>query len=401
MTTATDPPAWVLDFDLNDQEIAADPYSVYERLRATGPVVYSRRMGYVVTSFALADEVLCDWETYCSTQGKGPNPAAVERRMSGAEIAHTYTDFPVVPIEVDPPQHSGYRGLLGPKFSAPAVKKNYGPVIASIARELIDSWDGRDEIDAATEFAIPMAGMVLAGVAGLPREDRPKFQAWATDVDAHVAELDAYLRTMITAAGTGVFADLDAGVIDGRPLTEAEKTGYGLILIHAGWESTGSAIASAVRYLATHHGDRDSLAADPSLIPAATEELLRVDTPAQALWRTTTRDTVLGGVTIPKGEKVLVLWGAANRDEDAFDHATTVDLQRDPNRHMVFGRGIHTCLGQHLARLELRTAVEELLAAYPQINVSSDAEIVVHQGAVRAIRKLPVRLGRRVLAPRA
>ncbi|GAB2459086.1 cytochrome P450 [Jatrophihabitans fulvus] len=381
-----------LDFDINDQRIAHDPYRVYEQLRAIGPVVYSRAMGYVVTSFALADEVLRDWETYSSTQGKGPNPAAVRRRLEGTEIAHTYADFPVVPIEVDPPVHAGYRGILGPTFSAPAVRSNWGDMIRRTARELLDGFGGRDVVDMATEFAIPMAGLVLAGVAGLPAKDRPLFQEWATDIDGHMAELDTYLRVMIDRAGTGVFADLGRAEIDGRALTAAEKTGYGLILIHAGWESTGSAIATAVHFLATHPEHRAALAADPSLTPAAVEELLRTDTPAQALWRTTTRDTVLGGVPIPAGEKVLVLWGAANRDDGVFDGGGLAQLDRSPNRHMVFGRGIHACLGQHLARLELRTAIDELLAAYPHFGLADEAGIEIHQGAVRAIRRLPVRL---------
>jgi cytochrome P450 len=386
-------PAWVLDFDVNDPAMADDPYSVYERLRAIGPVVYSRRMGYVVTSFACADEVLRDWETYCSTEGKGPNPAAVERRLAGTALKHTYAQFPVVPIEVDPPEHLGYRAVLGPQFSAPAVHAKWSAMIAETAQDLLAGLAGRQVADMATEFAIPMAGLVLAAIAGLPAADRPKFQAWATDIDGRLPELDDYLRAMIMRAEHGVFADLGVAQIDGRRLTDPEKIGYGLILIHAGWESTGSAIASAIHYLATHHGDRDALAADPDRIPAAAEELLRINTPAQALWRTTTRDTVLGGVRIPQGEKVLVLWGAANRDEEAFPDAATADLSRSPNRHMVFGRGIHSCLGQHLARLELRTAIDRLLAAYPAIDLPEGAEIVVHQGAVRAIRKLPILLG--------
>jgi cytochrome P450 len=398
MTAPIETPSWVLDFDVNDQAIADDPYSVYERLRAIGPVVYSRPMGYVVTSFALADEVLRDWKTYISTQGKGPNPAAVQRRLDGSGLQHTYAEFPVVPIEVDPPAHAAYRAVLGAQFSAPAVRNNWAEMIVATARELLDGFAGREEsgpVDLATEFAIPMAGMVLAGVAGLPTSDRPKFQAWATDIDNHMAELDDYLRTMITRAGKGVFADLGAAEIDGRRLTEAEKTGYGLILIHAGWESTGSAIASAVRYLATHHAERNALAADPARIAAAAEELLRVDTPAQALWRTAACDAELGGVRIPAGEKVLVLWGAANRDEEQFPGASTANFSRDPNRHMVFGRGIHACLGQHLARFELRAAITELLAAYPQLDMAADGRVEVHQGAVRAIRHLPITLGPR------
>jgi cytochrome P450 len=384
---------WVLDFDINDEGLAADPYPVYERLRSAGPVVYSRRMGYVVTSFACADEVLRDWQTYSSTSGKGPTPAAVARRLSGETQQHTYAQFPVVPIEVDPPQHGAYRHMLASQFSARSVTAHYAEMITATARELLGSLAGRSQADLATEFAIPLAGLVLAGVAGLPTADRPRFQAWGADIDSHLAELDDYLRAMITRAGTGVFADLGAAQIDGRPLTEAEKTGYGLILVHAGWESTGSAIASAIRYLAAHHADRDALAADPARTPAAVEELLRIDTPAQVLWRTTTRAVVLGSVRIPAGEKILVLWGAANRDEAEFAREAAADLRRNPNRHMVFGRGVHSCLGQHLARLELRIAIDELLAAYPQLDQIAAATVVVHQGPVRAIRRLPIALG--------
>ena len=390
--TAAGVPPWVLDFDVNDQSLAADPYAVYERLRQVGPVVYSRRMGYVVTSFACADEVLRDWQTYSSELGKGPTEAAVARRLSGEDQQHTYAQFPVVPIEIDPPKHVAYRQVLASQFSAPSVGARYAAMITATARELLDGLACRDQADLATEFAIPLAGLVLAGVAGLPVQDRPKFQAWGADIDGHLAELDDYLRAMLTRAASGIFAELGAARIDGRPLTETEKTGYGLILIHAGWESTGSAIASAVRYLASHHADRDALAADPARIPAAAEELLRIDTPAQALWRTTTRAVVLGGVSIPAGEKVLVLWGSANRDEAEFAGAAAADLGRTPNRHMVFGRGVHACLGQHLARLELRIAIGELLAAYPQLTEIPGAQVVVHQGPVRAIRRLPVAL---------
>lgn len=382
----------VEDFDINDQRIADDPYSVYERMRSVGPVVYTRPMGYVVTDFALCEEVLTDWETYTSTQGKGATPAAVQRRLTGGTQRHTYADFPVVPIEVDPPEHSKYRALLGSQMSMPVLRRKFGELTTQIAQELLAAMQGRAVADFATEFAIPLAGMVLAEVVGLPSEDRPMFQRWAADIDGNMAELDAYLREKITTATKGLFGHLNTAEIEGRPLTTEEKIGYGLILIHAGWESSGSAMASAVRHLATNHADRDRLAADPSLIPLAAEELLRVDTPAQALWRTTTREVVLGGISIPAGEKVLVLWGAANRDHAQFPDATCPHLDRMPNRHMVFGRGIHACLGQHLARLELVTAMQEVLRVYPKLTMTPGAEVHIHGGIVRAIRVLPIQL---------
>jgi cytochrome P450 len=380
------------DFDINSPELTEDPYPTYEYLRSACPVAHSAKLGWVVSTYTEVSEANRDHETYRSDWGaKAPIPANIPRT---AEPEHsdfmTYTDFNLLPIEVDPPKHGPYRRILQSMFASRAVQDAWEDDARRIADELIDTIAGRDSAEFVTEFSMPMSGRMLATAAGIDESERDLFQELTLNLHENIGAVNDFLRQAIGKAETGAFAVLRHATLDGRPLTEEEKLGYGVVLVHAGWETTASAISSMLFRLATEPALREQLLADPALIPSAVEEFLRIDSPVHALWRTAGKDADLAGAPIRRGDKVLLLWGSANRDSGEFENPDTVLLDRAPNRHLAFGVGVHRCLGAHLARLELKVSLERILQRLPAFRVTEGEWPERVNGAVRATHRLPV-----------
>jgi cytochrome P450 len=186
-----------------------------------------------------------------------------------------------------------------------------------------------------------------------------------------------YFRTLLAARrvqpGSDVVSGLLVAEVDGRPLTDDELLDMCYLLFVAGLETTAGTIRAALWYLAQHPDDLARLAAEPSRIPRATEEFLRALSPVQAMARTLRRDTVVGGVAMAAGDRVTLVFGAANRDPDRFDCPHVIDLDRQNNPHVAFGIGAHRCLGSNLARREVNVALEELIARYPRFELAEPA----------------------------
>jgi hypothetical protein len=180
-----------------------------------------------------------------------------------------------------------------------------------------------------------------------------------------------------------------AAQVDGDSLSDDDLLGFCFLLLVAGNDTTTSLISSGAELLARHRDQRAELAGDPSLIPAAVEEMLRIESPTQALSRTAMREVELHGTTIPAGSRVMLLWGSANLDDREFKDPDVFDIHREPSRHLGFGHGIHVCLGAALARLETRVAFEELLARLPEYELVGEPERYVSNWA-RAWRFLPL-----------
>lgn len=307
---------------------------------------------------------------------------------------------------LDPPLHDDLRNLVNRVFTARRVAA-MEPRIREIARELIDAFAARGSADLLRDFAAHLPSRVIGEMIGVPPERREAFLEWT---EAFVAADPAKTRAQgATSAATNIYQEfakliaerrseprddlmsalLDAE-IDGRRLTERELLGFCFVLIVAGNDTTSNLIANGAVLLARHPEPRARLAAEAPRIPDAVEEMLRYEAPSQALPRIATRDVTLHGVTIPAGDEVMLVFGAANHDEREFEDPDVFDIDRPIRRHLSFGQGRHFCIGSHLARLEARVAFEELLARLPHFELAARPRWVASIWA-RAYEGVPVR----------
>jgi cytochrome P450 len=361
------------EFDPNAPALWAKPFETYENLRTTCPVVQSERVGWVLSRFSDVYEANRDFETFRSDWGAKspgvPRTPRVREPLSKGEY-YTFAPYPLLPIEIDPPEHGPYRRVLQGMFSARSVERLWAGDIRAIVNSLLDNVLQDSECEAVTALSMPLSGLALAASSGIPPEARDEFQALAEDIDGNMGKIGEFLSQQIATAKEGTFAVLREAEIDGRRLTEEERLGYGIVLIVAGWETTAAAISSMLFRLATQPELRAALEADRALIPSAVEEFLRIDAPVHGLWRTVGHDTRFADTEMSAGDKLLLLWGAANRDPAEFAEPDSVVLDRQPNRHIAFGIGVHRCLGAHLARLELRILLELILDRLPDFRLA-------------------------------
>ena len=384
-------------FDHNDPAFVADPYPAYAEMRAHHPVLHSDRyQGYWVLS--RYDDVrrgLLDWETFSSaTPGTTSIPVSVRRT------------FNEIPLEVDPPEHTRYRAIVN-RWFAKATVERLEPQIRSIAAELVDAFAGAGECDLVQEFALPLVGRSLAVFLHLPQSEAPRWISWMEDIfhgrlhdparaDRASRELIDYLDGLAAdrrrAPRDDFFSLLATATFDGRPLTDLEIRGYTVVTFTAGHETTVNGIGNSLWHLSEHPEDRARLLAEPALLPTAIEEFLRHMSPIQLLGRNATCDAELHGETIRRGDVVALSYGSANRDERVFLDPDRCVIDRRPNRHLAFGTGPHACLGAHLARLEMRVALEEILRRMPDYEVAEASRLrPTPHGDLRGFWSLPAR----------
>jgi cytochrome P450 len=317
-------------------------------------------------------------------------------------------------VNMDQPQHRTLRTLVSQAFT-PRVVADLEPRIAELTTQLLDEVDERfDLIDA---LAYPLPVIVIAELLGIPASDRGTFRRWAdtlfsqevdperslrdvseravTAVVPTMREMNAYFLDYIRARRAGPGSDLTSRLIeaevDGERLADEEIVGFVGLLLLAGHITTTATLGNSV---VTFQDNPDAVAeirADPELIPAAIEEVLRVRTPFPRLARITTADTEVAGVRIPAGQIVLPWLTAANRDERVFAEPDRFDVHRTPNPHLSFGHGIHFCLGAPLARLEARVAVRLMLERYRDVEVAGDEQVEYRNPwTMVAVTRLPL-----------
>jgi cytochrome P450 len=309
---------------------------------------------------------------------------------------------------LDPPRHDRLRALVSRAFTHRRVQE-MEPRIRALARELLDEIDPREDCDLLAGFAEPLPGRVIAEMIGVPPERRATFLSHTramlnTDPTKSIsetirdpseriyAEFGQLLEERRRERRDDLMSALVDAEIDGEQLGDDEILGFCYQLIVAGNDTTTALIGNGVVLLAQHADQRAQLAKEPSTIPNAVEEVLRYEAPAQALPRRSRRTLELHGQRIPEGERVLLVWAAANLDEREFDEPERFDVTRKIRRHLGFGHGIHFCLGASLARLEARIAFEELLGRHPDYALLEDPGWITSRWA-RAHALLPVRLG--------
>ncbi|MGA8724625.1 MAG: cytochrome P450 [Acidimicrobiales bacterium] len=273
---------------------------------------------------------------------------------------------------------------------------------------MLDSIAEGEGCDFHEEFATPLPSGIFLALMGLPTEDLPQFLQWRDDTirpdvppgDFEAAErvrkqtaaaVNEYFREAIAERrkepNTTLLSDVVQSTVDGEPLSEVELLGICHLLFLGGLDTVTATLDCMVAFLAEHPAERARLTADPDGLPSAVEELLRWSTPVQVVPRMVAQEVEMGGVTLEPGDRVTLVLGAANCDPDAFESGW--DLGRSPNRHVAFGAGNHLCLGAHLARLELRVALEEFHRRIPNYRIADGAELLFSPG-IRQTQSLPL-----------
>ncbi|MGA8610855.1 MAG: cytochrome P450 [Xanthobacteraceae bacterium] len=385
---------WATDFDHLDPRWAEDPFPIWDELRQKCPIAHTERfMGvYLPTRYEDVRAIAHDTEHFSShrvfvREGMPPKGGAA-------------------PITTDPPKHADAKAVLLSAFTRKAIEC-HATKTREICRGLVEQIAGKSACDAAVDYAQEIPVRVMAHMLGIPAEDGERFRTWthqllvqgitdedigqrATDEMTEYFQAEAEKRR--DAPGDDLISHLLRACINGNPLSHNHFFGTLRLLLVAGIDTTWSAIGASLWHLATHDADRRRLVAEPDLLPVAIEEFLRAYSPV-TMAREIVKETRINGTTFNPGEMVLLSFPAANRDPAVFPYADRVIIDRRQSRHAAFGLGIHTCIGASLARMQIRTALEQWLARIPEFRLDSNEKVTWSEGPVRGPRRVPILVG--------
>jgi cytochrome P450 len=390
---------WATDFSHLEPEWAADAYSIQDSLRERCPIAHTSRFGggWLPTRYEDVAAIAYDTDNFSSRQ------IIMSNFRAPAEVAPVGGS---PPISSDPPFHHDARKLLLPAFTKAEVSKQE-PATRRYCGQLIDALEGQQVVDAAGDYAQHIPVRVIADMLGFPPEDGPRFRQFVETTleginlppDERVEKMEAlfdYLLAQIRDHVDHPRDDLTTFLVNaelyGRRLERDHVAGAMALLLIAGIDTTWSAIGASLWHLARTPADRERLAAEPGLLPAAVEEFLRAYAPV-TMARLVKRDMHWRGVDMKADDWILLSFPAANRDPAQFDRADEVVIDRQVNRHAAFGLGIHRCIGSHLARMELRVALETWLERIPEFSLDDPAAVTWSAGQIRGPRTLPLRIG--------
>jgi cytochrome P450 len=369
----------------------AEPQPMYKALRESNPIFRSAQ-AVVLSRLADIEMALKHTELFSSN-------------MDAVDLGNVR---PLIPLQIDPPEHAKYRRILDPLFT-PREMARREPRVTELVNEMIDRFADRGECDFHAEFAVPLPCTVFLQLLGLPLEDLDQFLEWkdgvirpggAQDSQTHGEAaapaahqiydyFDRAIDDHIASPRDDVLSAMIAADVDGRPLSREELLDTCFLFLIAGLDTVTDSLDCFFVYLARHHDHRRQLVEQPDILPNAIEELLRWETPVPGVARVAIQDVEVGGCPISKGEKVSPLLGAANTDPAEFPDPELVDFNRNPNRHRAFGGGPHRCLGSHLARMELRVALREFHRRIPDYEIKPGAELTYTRG-LRSVESLPL-----------
>ena len=394
------------DFEVFDDAVAGDARDPYPELAAARKATPVQRLDmsnmphdeakpvFFVYRYDDVLTVLRDGETYSSGQ-------IIELIMGDVMGKH-------IMLGMDDPQHRRYRALVSTAFGQKAIARWEADLIGPIASALIDRFAARGRADLVREFTFPYPTQVIAGMLGLPREDFQQFQRWSIailsvftrreEAIAASEEVKQYLAPILADRRAeprdDLISDLASAELDGERLSDEEIFSFLRLLLPAGVETTYRSTGNLLFSLLSRPGQLEAVRADRSLIPQAIEETVRYEVPLLNITRIATRDTVLAGVEIPEGSTLLPMLGAANRDESRWDKPDEFDIFRAARPSAAWGQGPHVCLGMHLARVEMRHALNLLLDRLPGLRLDPDGDDPHIRGQVfRSPTSLPVLFG--------
>ncbi len=385
MSSGAEPPACPSStVDLWADDVLADPFPVLARLRDAGPVVWLERHGVAAfPRYAEVHAALADWRRFSSAQGVG-----VDDQMN-AMIGESV-------IASDPPAHDAYRKLLVEQLTPTAVAGDVAAVEALAVQFAGQAVDREGSFDAVTDLARPYSLTVVADLIGLRPGGRDHYPALAErafnvfgpagdrTADGFAAAADLIQRSLAAA---------EEGLLPGRRGEALCRAGMPGLLVSYTWpgiDTTVNALASAVLLFARHPEQWEAVRSDRSLIPRAFNEVLRLHSPVQYFTRHVTGDTEFAGTRLAAGTKVLLMYGSANRDERRFPEPDTFDIHRDAAGHLAFGRGVHLCVGIHLARLEAHALLHALADRVTRFELAGEPRWTLNN-TLHGLATLPVR----------
>src|SRR5262245_11871685 len=389
MSDSPEMPEGQCDFD------PAGPQAIYDLMREHTPVLRTEQGGTIIARHEDVEFALRNADVFSSD-------------MEAVSIGNVR---PLIPLQVNPPEHVKYRRLLDPLF-APKQVALLEADVRKLSNQLIDDFIHAGECEFNSAFAIPLPCTVFLRLLGLPLEDLDRFLEMKDNIirpNGEAAQIPGAEFTRIQAeTGQRIYAyfnkvldereqqpqdDMLTGFleaeVDGHRLTREDILDICYLFLLAGLDTVTASVGCMVSYLAQHPEQRQRLVDDPSRIPGAVEELLRWGTPVPGVPRVVAQEVELSGERLQPGQKVTVLLGSANIDERGFPEPAEIDFARPANRHLAFGGGVHRCLGSHLARLELRVALEQLHERIPDYAIKPGEEPKYTAG-IRAVEYLPL-----------
>ena len=390
----------------------ADPYPLFHRLRREDPVHWCEPMrGWLVTRH---DDVMAGFrDPRLSSDRISLNMNAMEEplRTQMCPLGNHVSNWLGF---TDPPKHTRMRGLIMKVFT-PRLAEQMGPRVEAIVTGLLDRALPKGEMDFMAEVAFPLPASVICEILGIPMDYQDRFRRWAEDMllfagavgpsiaqvaaPAHASyvELTGYFRDLTRERRRAPRADLLSALAavedEEGGLSEAELMGLSVFLFIAGHETTVSLLGNGLLALLRHPGELARLRRDPALFATAVEEFLRYESPIQIATRLPVEDVELRGKTIRKGQTVVLMLGAANRDPERFAKPDLLDVGRTENKHTAFGWGSHFCLGAPLARIEARIALQLMLERAPRIALAGEPPQWREDNNLRALRDLRIKVG--------
>jgi cytochrome P450 len=387
-------------YDPYDADIDDDPYPTWTRLQDEAPLYRNDEHGFwAISRWDDVRPALLDWETYRSGRG-----TVLEIVKAGVEIP------PGILLFEDPPIHDAHRALLSRVFT-PRRMLDLEPLVRGYTVKALDALVGREEFDVIAELGVEIPLRTIGFLFGIPEADQEVYRKATDDAistdgapvafdqssfDAVLSVLGDYVEWRSRNPADDLMTELLNAQVDEpdgsrRALTRDEVVTYASMVAGAGNETATRLIGFTMQLLAQHPDQRRLLVEDPSLIPAAIEEILRLESPSPAQARWVHHDVELHGTAVPADSIMLLLNGAANRDPRHWQAPDRLDVRRDEGPHLAFGYGLHFCLGAALARLEGRVALEEMLRRWPAWDVDVVRGQMAHTGSVRGWGYLPVR----------
>lgn len=410
--------ATLSELSIADPGVQQCPYQYYQLMQSEDSIHYDAKTDlWMVAGYDLAIEVLSNWKVFSSQIDMRTEVGQTSSDESDALFRSQGYVVKDVLSQVDPPTHTFYRKLVDRAFTGPVVRRMEG-YLEEHTQALIDAFINDGSCDFYEQFAIPLPLGVIADQLGVPQEDMAKFKVWTDAIietlgvvlsperklacTELIIEFQHYFVNRISEKRAEPADDLLSGLVsathpDGRDLTIEQLLALTQQLLVAGNETTRNHLAKSVLLLIENPEYQDRLRANPSLIPKFVEESLRIESPVQGLFRKTTEETVLGQRVLPKGAKLYVAYGAANRDEKMFPDANKIDLTRaNTNRHLAFSNGIHRCIGQMLARKELEIALKSLTGQLANIRHATSVSTTEHVPSLilRGLKELHIKFDR-------
>lgn len=376
-------------------------YEVYRILREQCPMAHSEKWGGFWAFLDYND-------VYDAEQ-----VAEIFSSKPGKEVPSAGNTVPFIPIDYDPPLVQDYRKIALPFFS-PGAAKALEPRFQRLATELIDDFIETGEADIVGQLTTPLPARWILQLLGFDESRWPQWVEWIHSTVHELAsnpekgaaaagQINANITAEIEKRRTGGYGEdllstLMQGQVNGEPLDDEQVLGYAFLVLLGGMDTTSGLTGNALVRLQEQPELRERLIREPELLSKATEEFLRHDTPTQCLPRIVTRDCVFNGQQFSAGDRVLLMFAAANRDPKVFDDPDRINFDRVGNRHLAFGAGPHRCMGSNHARAMFQVMMSQILTRLPDYTIIGEIERFADAGSVYAVRRLPIRFtpGRRL-----